>query len=110
MRRRGPSGREELRAVRAGLAAPAASQPPAVEELVRAGGRSVPLRIHAPADGPAAGGGVSPGPASPALGIPAALHADARIAARYADDDAPLDLAIEAGAIFRGLRLSPTFW
>ncbi|HET7659622.1 MAG TPA: alpha/beta hydrolase [Oryzihumus sp.] len=52
---RGPSSWEDLCAVRAGLAVPAAAHPPAVEELVSAGRRSVPLRIHAPADRPVAG-------------------------------------------------------
>ncbi|MEV6825132.1 alpha/beta hydrolase [Amycolatopsis sp. NPDC051102] len=47
---RGPSSVEELRAVRAGAAKPAPANPPAVEELVTAGGRSVPLRIHTPVD------------------------------------------------------------
>lgn len=52
---RSPGSRDGLRAIRAGLAAPAPSQPPAVEELVSADGRSVPLRIHTPVDGPATG-------------------------------------------------------
>jgi acetyl esterase len=52
---RGPGSWEELRAVRAGLAAPAPSRPPAIEEVVCAGGRRVPLRIHTPADRPATG-------------------------------------------------------
>src|SRR5688572_16802476 len=52
---RGPANREDLRAARADLAAPAPSQPPAVEELVSAGGRSVPLRIHTPVEQPATG-------------------------------------------------------
>jgi acetyl esterase len=52
---RGPGSWEELRAVRAGLAAPAPSRPPAIEEVACAGGRSVPLRIHTPADRPATG-------------------------------------------------------
>lgn len=52
---RGPRSWEELRAVRADRAAPAPSQPPAVEEVVAAGGRSVPLRIHTPVDTPAKG-------------------------------------------------------
>ena len=52
---RGPSSWEELRTVRAGVAAPAPSNPPAVEELVRAGGRSVPLRIHTPVGEPPTG-------------------------------------------------------
>ncbi|WP_244932100.1 alpha/beta hydrolase [Nocardioides sp. W7] len=51
----GPRSPEELRAVRSGLAAPVRSQPPAVEETVGAGGRRVPVRIHAPVDRPAAG-------------------------------------------------------
>lgn len=33
------------------------------------------------------------------LGIPAALHADARIAARYADTRAPVSLAVEGGTL-----------
>jgi acetyl esterase len=52
---RGPGSWEDLSAVRAGLAAPAAAQPPAVEEIVGAGRHSVPLRIHTPNDRPAAG-------------------------------------------------------
>jgi acetyl esterase/lipase len=52
---RGPSGWEDLRAVRASLAVPTASQPPALEEVVSAVGRSVPLRIHIPVDRPATG-------------------------------------------------------
>jgi acetyl esterase len=52
---RGPSSWEELRAVRANLAPPAPSQPPAVEERVGVDGRSVPLRIHVPTDRPATG-------------------------------------------------------
>jgi acetyl esterase/lipase len=52
---RGPSSWDDLRAIRAALAAPALAQPPAIEELVSVGPRSVPLRIHAPADRPAAG-------------------------------------------------------
>jgi acetyl esterase/lipase len=52
---RGPSCPDQLRAVRAGLAEPVASEPPAVEELVRADGRSVPVRIHTPTDRPATG-------------------------------------------------------
>ena len=53
--RRGPSSWEDLRAARAGLPAPAPSQPPAAEERVSAGGRSVPLRIHTPVGRPATG-------------------------------------------------------
>jgi acetyl esterase len=52
---RGPSGIEELRAMRAMAAAPAPSRPPAVVEVVRAGGRSVPVRMHVPASGEVAG-------------------------------------------------------
>ena len=52
---RGPGSWEELRAARAGASAPAPSHPPAVEELVDIGGRSVPLRIHTPIDWPATG-------------------------------------------------------
>jgi len=47
---RGPNSVQELRTVRAGAAKPAPASPPAVEELVVADGRSVPLRIHAPVD------------------------------------------------------------
>lgn len=47
---RGPTSAEELRAVRARAAKPASARPPAVEELVAADGRSVPLRIHTPVD------------------------------------------------------------
>jgi len=47
---RGPSNVEELRTVRASAAKPAPASPPAVEELVAADGRSVPLRIHTPVD------------------------------------------------------------
>lgn len=53
--RRGPSSREDLDAVRARLAAPAAAQPPAVEEVVSAAGREVRLRLHLPADRPPTG-------------------------------------------------------
>jgi acetyl esterase/lipase len=52
---RGPSSWEELRAVRANLAPPAPSRPPAIEERVGVDGRSVPLRIHVPTDRPATG-------------------------------------------------------
>ncbi|MEV6644392.1 alpha/beta hydrolase [Amycolatopsis sp. NPDC051371] len=48
--RRGPNSVEELRTVRASAAKPAPASPPAVEELVAADGRSVPLRIHTPVD------------------------------------------------------------
>lgn len=52
---RGPGSREELRAVRAAAAAPAPADPPAVVEVLRDGGRRVPVRIHAPAGGAASG-------------------------------------------------------
>lgn len=52
---RGPSSCEELRAVRAAAAAPAPAEPPAVVEVLCDGGRSVPVRIHAPASGAVAG-------------------------------------------------------
>lgn len=52
---RGPSSNDELLAVRAAVPAAAPSQPPAVEEVVAVGARSVPLRIHSPAMTPAAG-------------------------------------------------------
>lgn len=47
---RGPNSVAELRTVRAAGADPAPANPPAVEELVAADGRSVPLRIHTPVD------------------------------------------------------------
>lgn len=52
---RGPSSLGELRAVRAAVTPPAPSQPPAVEEVVGAGGRAVPLRMHLPASGATTG-------------------------------------------------------
>ncbi|MBF6428109.1 alpha/beta hydrolase [Nocardia cyriacigeorgica] len=52
---RGPRDFEELRAVRAGAGDPAPVDPPAVDEVVEAEGRSVPVRVHAPAGGVANG-------------------------------------------------------
>ncbi|WP_280235978.1 alpha/beta hydrolase [Nocardia cyriacigeorgica] len=52
---RGPSGFEELRAVRAGAGKPAPVEPPAVGELAVADGRSVAVRVHAPTSGLANG-------------------------------------------------------
>lgn len=52
---RGPSSPEELRAIRAMATTPAPSDPPAVIEVVHAGGRGVPVRIHAPVSGAPAG-------------------------------------------------------
>jgi acetyl esterase len=46
---RGPSSWEELCSLRAATSAPAESDPPPVTELVDAGGRSTPVRIHMPA-------------------------------------------------------------
>ncbi|MFD6446526.1 alpha/beta hydrolase [Promicromonospora sp. NPDC060204] len=51
----GPGGWEELLAVRARLANPAAADPPPVEEVVSAGGRDVRLRIHEPVGAPSSG-------------------------------------------------------
>nr|WP_246405576.1 alpha/beta hydrolase [Modestobacter versicolor] len=45
---RGPSSWADLQQVRAATPAPAASDPPAVEEVVTIDGRSVPVRIHVP--------------------------------------------------------------
>ena len=52
---RGPGSPEELHAARAGLPAPTASQPPAVDLVACVGDRGVPLRIHTPVDRPATG-------------------------------------------------------
>jgi len=52
---RGPSGVTELLAVRARAAAPAESDPPPTVELISAGGRSVPVRIHLPVTRPPVG-------------------------------------------------------
>lgn len=51
----GPANMDELLAVRARLANPAAADPPAVEEVASAGGRSVPVRIHEPVGAPSSG-------------------------------------------------------
>ena len=52
---RGPRDAAELRAARAAAAAPTPSDPPAVVEVARAGGRSVPVRVHVPVRGPVTG-------------------------------------------------------
>jgi acetyl esterase/lipase len=52
---RGPSTPEELRDARAARSAPAPSDPPAIEEMVEAAGRRVPVRIFRPTAGPALG-------------------------------------------------------
>ncbi|AVH24100.1 alpha/beta hydrolase [Nocardia cyriacigeorgica] len=52
---RGPTGFEELQAIRARAGAPAPVDPPAVDEVVVAEGREVPVRIHAPVGGAANG-------------------------------------------------------
>lgn len=48
---RGPSSRTELDAMRDRASQPLPSDPPAVSEVVTAGGRSVPVRVHTPATG-----------------------------------------------------------
>ncbi|GAA1502428.1 alpha/beta hydrolase [Nocardioides humi] len=52
---RGPRSEEELRALRAGRAAPAPSRHAAVTEVVRVDDHEVPVRLHVPSGGPAAG-------------------------------------------------------
>ncbi|OEV29566.1 esterase [Streptomyces nanshensis] len=52
---RGPGTLEELREARARRSAPAAADPPAVEETVEAAGTRVPVRIFKPAEGPPRG-------------------------------------------------------
>ncbi len=52
---RGPSSWEELRAFRASAALPASSNPPAVDELVGNGGRSVAVRMQVPVGEAASG-------------------------------------------------------
>ncbi len=52
---RGPSSPEELRTFRVMAVTPAPSDPPAAVEVVRACGRSVPVRVHEPASGAGAG-------------------------------------------------------
>lgn len=52
---RGPSSRAELEAARAAVPTPAPADPPPLTEVVRADGRSVPVRIHLPADRPPSG-------------------------------------------------------
>jgi acetyl esterase len=71
---RGPGSEEELRAIRAGRAAPAPCSPPAVEEVVSAGGRRVPLRLHTPA-------------VRPATGVLLELHGGGFFLGSAADDD-----------------------
>ncbi|MCL2534250.1 MAG: alpha/beta hydrolase [Nocardiaceae bacterium] len=48
---RGPGSLEELTRVRAGRSAPSPADPPALEEIVEAAGRHVPVRICMPTDG-----------------------------------------------------------
>jgi acetyl esterase len=50
----GPRSLEELRAVRAALPTPVSSEPKPTIEMISAGGREVPIRVHTPA-GAAAG-------------------------------------------------------
>lgn len=52
---RGPRGWDELRAFRASAAVPASSDPPAVEEVVWIGDRSVPVRVQVPVGKSASG-------------------------------------------------------
>ncbi|MBF6101535.1 alpha/beta hydrolase [Nocardia cyriacigeorgica] len=52
---RGPMDFEELQVVRARAGAPAPVDPPAMNEMVAAEGREVPVRIHAPVGGAANG-------------------------------------------------------
>ncbi len=52
---RGPRGWDELRAFRASAAVPASSDPPAVEEVVCIGDRSVPVRVQVPVGKSASG-------------------------------------------------------
>jgi acetyl esterase len=52
---RGPSGWEELQAIRSGALGPPPSSPPAVVEVVGIGDRSVPVRIQVPAGSAASG-------------------------------------------------------
>jgi acetyl esterase len=47
---RGPGTLDELRNVRAAAPAPARSEPAPAFEVVRAGGRTVPIRVHEPVD------------------------------------------------------------
>jgi acetyl esterase/lipase len=53
--RRGPSSHAELLEARSRVPTPAPSEPPAVLELAEGATGAVPLRIHAPLRGPAAG-------------------------------------------------------
>ncbi|WP_156448362.1 alpha/beta hydrolase [Mycobacterium sp. NAZ190054] len=53
--RRGPSGWDELREVRAAAAASIQSEPSTVSDVAIAGGRSVPIRIHLPTAEPPVG-------------------------------------------------------
>ena len=52
---RGPGSDEELQALRARARAAAPASPPTTVEVVRAAGRSVPVRVHVPSCGPVAG-------------------------------------------------------
>ncbi|WP_432514241.1 alpha/beta hydrolase [Kineococcus sp. SYSU DK001] len=52
---RGPGSHEEVLALRARARAAAPVSPPTTVEVVRAGGRTVPVRVHVPARGPVTG-------------------------------------------------------
>lgn len=104
---RGPSSREELRAIRAAVVGPAASGPSPVEESISAAGRTVLVRIHTPTDRPATGavleihgGGFYMGSAADSddrnrqladsLGV-AVVSVDYRLAPEHPWPDAPED-------------------
>ncbi|GAA4845009.1 alpha/beta hydrolase [Luteimicrobium xylanilyticum] len=125
---RGPASRDQLLAVRAAVPAPAGCEPPPALEVVSAGGRTVPVRIHVPAGRPATGvvleihtGGFYLGSAAgsdvtnrrlvDALGV-AVVSVDYRLAPEHpwpaAPDDcetAALWLAANAAARFGTTRL-----
>ena len=52
---RGPNGREELQTIRGTATALVPSEPPPVVEVLQTGGHNVPVRIHEPTAGRAAG-------------------------------------------------------